>query len=142
MKLRRLFAIIGIALSCALFTSCAKEESSSKYESVLWIGNYPTQTQNNDTKEMEEHTACISLQFARSGLECIVERGIVGMYSINRIIYEVKWYSKNTFTLCETQGGQTIQYYSGTIKGNKMSFEFLSCDKVERTIELEKVELN
>ena len=28
-----------------------------------------------------------------------------------------------------------------TIKGNKMSFEFLSCDKVERTIELEKVEL-
>ena len=141
MKLGRLFAIIGVALACALFSSCTKEESGSAFDSVLWTGTYPSQTLNNDTKEMEEHTAGISLQFARSGLECIVERGIVGMYSINRIIYEVKWYSKNTFTLCKTQGGQTIQYYSGTIKGKKMSFEFLSCDKVERTIELEKVEL-
>ena len=142
MKLRRLFAIIGVALACALVSSCTKEESGSASDNVLWTGTFPCQMLNNDTKEMEERTACISLQFRHSGLECIVYTGIVGMYAMNRTIYEVKWYSKENFTLCKTNGGQTIQYYSGTIKGNKMSFEFLSCDKVERTIELEKVELN
>ena len=141
MKLRRLFAIIGVALACALFSSCTKEESGSAFDNVLWTGTYPSQTLNNDTKEMEDHTSCISLQFCHSRLECIVDTGIVGLYAMNRRIYEVKWYSKDNFTLCKTNGGQTIQYYSGTIKGNKMSFEFLSCDKVERTIELEKVEL-
>ena len=142
MKLRRLFAIIGVALSCALFSSCTKEESGSAFDNVLWTGTYPSQMLNNDTKEWEEWTSCISLQFCHSGLECIVDTGIVGLLASNRSIYEVKGDSKENFTLCKTNGGQTIQYYSGTIKGNKMSFEFLSCDKVERTIELEKVELN
>lgn len=142
MKFGRLFAIIGVVLACALFSSCTKEESGSAFDSVLWTGTYPSQTLNNDTKEMEDHTSCISLQFCHSGLECIVDTGIAGAYGMNRTNYEVKWYSKENFTLCKTNGGQTIQYYSGTIKGNKMSFEFLSCDKVERTIELEKVELN
>lgn len=138
MKLTRFFTIIGVALIFVLSSSCTKEDSASAFESVFWSGTYPVQMLNNDTKEMEDHTGCTTLQFCRSGLECIVDTGIVGMFANNRSFYEVKWYSKENFTLCKTQGGQTIQYYSGTIKGNKMSFEFLSCDKVERTIELEK----
>ena len=141
MKLRRLFAVIGVALACTLFSSCTKEENGSAFDNVLWMGSYPSKMLNNDTKEWEEKTSYISLQFRHSGLECIVDTGIVGLLASNRSIYEVKWYSKEKFTLCKTNGGQTIQYYSGTIKGDKMSFEFLSCDKVERTIEMEKVEL-
>ena len=141
MKLRRLFAIIAVALSCALFSSCTKEESGPAFDNVLWMGTYPSRMLSSDTKEWEEWTSCISLQFCHVGLECIVDTGIVGLLAINRSIYEVKWHSKESFTLCKTNGGQTIQYYSGTINGDKMSFEILSCDKVERTIELEKVEL-
>lgn len=141
MKLGRLFAIIAVALSCALFSSCTKEESGPAFDNVLWTGTYPSRMLNNDTKEWEEWTSCISLQFCHVGLECIVDTGIVELLAINRSIYEVKRHSKESFTLCKTNGGQTIQYYSGTINGDKMSFEILSCDKVERTIELEKVEL-
>ena len=141
MELGRLFAIIAVALSCALFSSCTKEESGPACDNVLWTGTYPSRMLNNDTKEWEEWTSCISLQFCHAGLECIVDTGIVGLLAINRSIYEVKWHSKESFTLCKTNGGQTIQDYSGTINGDKMSFEILSCDKVERTIELEKVEL-
>lgn len=140
MKLKRFFSIIGVTLICVVSSSCTKEESSA-YESAIWSGTYPAQMLNNDTKEMEDHTGCITLQFCHSGLECIVDTGIVGMLATNRTIYEVNWYSKENFTLFKTQGGQTIQYYSGIIKGDKMSFEFLSCYKVERTIELEKFEL-
>ena len=141
MKLGRLFAIIAVALSCALFSSCTKEEIGPACDKVLWTGTYPSRMLNNDTKEWEELTSCISLQFCHVGLECIVDTGIVELLAINRSIYEVKRHSKESFTLCKTNGGQTIQYYSGTINGDKMSFEILSCDKVERTIELEKVEL-
>ena len=141
MKFGRLFAIIGVALVCALFSSCTKEEIGPACDKVLWTGTYPSRMLNNDTKEWEEWTSCISLQFCHVGLECIVDTGIVGLLAINRSIYEVKRHSKESFTLCKTNGGQTIQYYSGTINGDKMSFEIVSCDKVERTIELEKVEL-
>lgn len=141
MQFRRLLAIISVALTCAMMPSCTKEESASVFDSVLWTGTYPSQMLNNDTKEMEEWTSFIALQFCHSGTECIVDTGIAGLLATNRTIYEVKWYSKDNFTLCRTQGGQTIQYYSGNINGNRMTFEFLSCDKVERVIEMEKVEL-
>lgn len=140
MKLSRIFAIISIALSCALLSSCSKNEPSSPsslYGSSIWAGNYPAQLQNNDTGEFEDHTACISLEFNEDASECVVMTGIVGLLGTNRSKYSVKWYSKETFSLCETQGGQTIQYYSGTmVSSSTMSFEFLSCDKVERTVEL------
>ena len=67
----------------------------------------------------------------------MVETGIVGLIATNRPNYSVKWYSNDTFSLFETQGGQTIQYYSGTMASSStMSFEFLSCDKAEKTVEL------
>ncbi len=146
MKLIQFLAAVTFVVLCALFSSCEKEESSceneenaSAYHFATWYGTYPSKMLNNDTKEMEDCTSCIFLQFCHSGIECIVDKGIVGLLGINRSIYDVKWFSKEKFTLCKTQSGQTIQYYSGTINGSKMSFEFLSCDKIERTIELEKI---
>lgn len=136
MKITRIIAIIGIALSCPLLSSCSKNGPSSLYGSSFWAGNYPAQLQNNDTGDIEEYTACISLEFNDDASGCVVETGIVGLLATNRTSYSVKWHSTETFTLYEARGGQTIQYYSGTIIGDKMSFEFLSCDRVERTIEL------
>ncbi len=140
MKLTRIIAILSIAFLCALLSSCSKEgpsTPSSLYGSSFWAGNYATQLQNNDTGEFEDHTACISLQFNKDASDCMVETGIVGLIATNRTRYSVKWYSNDRFSLCETHGGQTIQYYSGTmVSSSTMSFELLSCDKVEKTIEL------
>lgn len=86
---------------------------------------------------MEGYTASISLEFNDDASVCTVETGIAGLYSANMTKYSVKWHSNDKFTLYETQGGQTVQYYSGTmVGGGTMSFEFLSCDKVEKTVEL------
>ena len=68
MKLGRLFAIIAVALSCALFSSCTKEEIGPACDKVLWTGTYPSRMLNNDTKEWEELSSCISLQFCHVGL--------------------------------------------------------------------------
>lgn len=125
---------------CMLTTSCNKDPNPNSFD--VWSGTYTVQMLNNDTKEMEDHLACITLEFGNKRRECTVYLGIMGgLLATNRIIYEVKWYSKDTFSLCETKGGQTIQYYSGSITGGKMKFEFLSCDKVERTVELERIYL-
>lgn len=139
MKLSRIIAILSIAFSCALSSSCTNggpSTPSSLYGLSFWAANYPTQLLNNDTGETEDHTACITLQFNEDALECVVETGIVGLIAVNRTRYSVKWYSDKTFSLYMDQGGQIIQYYSGTMDGSTMSFEFLSCDKVERTVEM------
>ena len=139
MKLNSFLAAVTFVILCSLFSSCEKEERASAFHFASWYGTYPMQELNNDTNEIEESTAYISLQFCNSGLECIVNTGIMGMIANMKRTYDVKWYSKETFTLSESNGGQTIHYYSGNINGSKMSFEFLSCDKVERTIVLEKI---
>lgn len=140
MKPSRIIAIIGTVLSCTLLPSCSKEDSSSpasQYGSSVWAGNYATQTLNNDTGEFEDQTACITLEFNEDASDCAVITSAVGLIGMNKIRYSVKWYSNKSFSLYETQGGQTIQYYSGKmLSSSTMSFEFLSCDKVEKTVEL------
>lgn len=136
MKKTRILAIIIVALTSTLAASCTKEDVSSG--SSMWIGTYPIQIENNDTG-IEDTTAHVVLELNYKLLESAVTTSIDGLLSANRIVYETQWSSKDTFTLCKTAAGQTIQYYSGKIDGSKMSFEFLSCDKVERTIELSQV---
>ena len=140
MKLTKIIAIIFIALCCVMFHSCTKAEPSQPFGSSIWSGHYPVQMLNNDTKEMEDHTACISLEFSHSGYECTVVTGIVGMYATSRTNYDVKWYSELNFSLSVSKSGQTIVSYGGTINDKLMSLNFLSCDKIERTIELVKAE--
>lgn len=144
MKYSRLTRFVGalcVALMCFALSSCSERTDGNPYSATLWQGFYPVQTENNDTGEREDHTAYVELQFSKSGMECTVARYIVGLDSMSLTKYAVEWYSSVRFVLYESQAGQTIQYYSGTINGNKMSFEFLSCDKVERTIELERLDL-
>lgn len=141
MKFIRIIEILSIALTCAMLSSCSKKgptTPSSLYGSSFWAANYPTQLQNNDTGELENYTACISLQFNEDASECVVETGIMGLFATNRTKFSVKWHSNETFTLYKDQGGQTIQYYSGTMTSSStMSFDFLSCDKVNRTVEMQ-----
>lgn len=131
---------IVVLLSLVLVSSCSKDGDASVYDKTVWSGTYHVNVEGSETEECDDYTACISLEFHHDASECALYTGLVGdMYAANRRMYEVRWYSKSTFALCETSGGQTIQYYSGTIDGDRMSFDFLSCDKVERTIELVKV---
>ena len=130
------FTVIALAL-CALLASCSKNEPSSPsslYGSSFWACNYTAQIPDNELGENHY----ISLQFNTDASDCEVETSIVGQpSSINRTKYSVKWNSNDTFTLFETQGGQTIQYYCGTmVSSSTMSLDLLSCDKVERTVEL------
>ena len=141
MKAKGILGIVCIALTCVLLSSCTDEDPNSQYASSIWFGQYAVQMQNNDTGEFENYTATVTLDFNDDATECAVTTGIKGLYAANRKTYSVKWYSGKNFTLYETQGGQTTQYYSGTIVSNDtMSFEFLSCDKVERTVELRMTE--
>lgn len=139
MKHIRFITAFILASLCTVFSSCGKEEFGSSIDTSQWFCSYPVQVECNDSEVWEDRTASIILQFTKSGQECIVDTSIEGLYSNNRVCYDVKWYSGDTFCLCETRGGQTIQYYSGTIRGNQITFEFLSCDKVERTIVLSKL---
>ena len=133
------FSFLALAL-CAIFSSCSKnvpDSPSSLFGSSFWAGNYDTKLENNDTGELEDYTACISLQFNDDASDCVFETGIVGLIATSRAKYSVKWYSNQTFTLYDVQGGRTIRYYSGTMASSStMGFEFLSCDKVEKTVEL------
>ena len=139
MKITRIFATVIIALTCAFATSCTKEEVNSNSDYSMWLGSYPIQIENNDTGAKEDATGHVMLELNLRPLESAVTNSIDGLLSANRVIYELQWSSKNTFTLSKTAAGQTIQYYSGTINGDKIFFEFLSCDKVERTVELSRV---
>jgi len=131
MRLLRIIIIFG-----SLFSSCSKNSLPPDYGSSIWAGNYPTQTLNNDSGLYEDHTACITLYFNQNASECDVTTGIVGLLATNMTKYSVNWDSNATFTLYNTKAGQTIQYYSGTITGSTMSLDILSCDTIERPIDL------
>lgn len=137
MKLIKLITAITLALVCAAFPSCSEDEMELGL--ATWYGDYPAREWNSDTGEWYEDTVCIVLQFDHSGRECIIMRGIRGLYAASRTKYNVDWSSREQFTLYDIQGGQRTSYYSGTINGDRMKFEFLSCDKVERIVELVKV---
>lgn len=126
MKLIRtlfLAAWIGVlAISC--------NEIEDNYDNSVWAGEYPIQVQNGTTGEMEDQTAVITLGFHDDGLKCSMMHGIAGMYGMSLVKYDVQWTSGVTFSLTKTAGGQTMTCYSGTVSGNKMSLDALSCDQV------------
>ena len=136
MILSKLFAIFAIALMP--LSSCTKEkkEADYDYKSSSWYGTYPVEMLNNDTQELEEHTACIGLEFCNEGNECVVTTGISDMYASNMARLEVKWNSGTSFVLYLSISGQTNTWYSGKISGNKMSLDLYSCNEVWKTVEL------
>ena len=128
------FVMLGVL--CLAFSACTKEETCP-YSDSVWTGEYPIETQNGTTGVMVEMTGTISLNFQNGGMDCIVEKGIAGLYSVNWIKYETRWATKNSFTLYESYGGRYPHIsYSGTIRGGIMTLEMLSFDSVVATYEL------
>lgn len=128
------------ALLCSLLLSCSKMEP--EYGSSMWLGACPVMTENGTTGDPEEHTAGIFLSFSPDGYKCTMTQGIKDLYESSMATYPVDWSASDTFTLYSNHKGQKIQLYSGKIEGEKMLFEFLSCDCIERTFELTRVYTN
>ena len=119
--IQRLFVLLAV-----LAVSCSKQEVS--YDGTRWAGDY----------ELEDQTACIELFFQDDAKVCRFWSGLVGLISANLTIYDVNWSSGNSFSLSRSAGGQTIVSYAGEIYGDRMFLYFLSCDKVERTVVLQR----
>lgn len=124
--LRRIVGFMAIVLSLAL--SCTKQDVT--YEDSLWCGEYPAQTLNGTTGELEDQTAVILLQFSGGGQTCSVFHGYVGLLGMSYVRYDVNWSSEASFSLSRSAGGQTIISYSGEIGGNTMSLDAYNCDGI------------
>ena len=129
--IQRLFVLLAV-----LAVSCSKQEVS--YDGTTWSGDYTTKTQNGTTGELEDQTAWIDLLFQDDAKVCRFWSGLAGLISTNLTIYDVNWSSGNSFSLSRSAGGQTIVSYAGEIYGDRMFLYFLSCDKVERTVVLQR----
>ena len=131
-------AITGVI--CLTLVSCSKE-SMNVYSDYVWCGEFPIQTVNGTTGETEDHTGTIMIQFLNSGNECVIYTGISGLMAANRIKYEVRWSGKDNFALYSYSGHQSLHEYSGTIKGETMDLQALSCDGIAATYELSRIPL-
>ena len=65
--------------------SCEKEQSHWLNES--WCGEYETTMFNNDTGEIKDYIAAIVLEFSDDRSECIVTKGVEGLYASSRKTY-------------------------------------------------------
>ena len=132
-----LMKAMGIAcLTVLMAVSCTKVENV--FDETSWQGEYPVQLENGTTGEMEDHVATIALSFQHNGTDCTVETGVVGLYAANRVWYEVQWSGKNTFSLVQSQGGQSLTIYSGKISGDEMALEAWNCDSVAYSCSLRR----
>ena len=129
---KRFFAALG---ALCLLCSCTKIVQNP-YSTSMWNGEYPVQTLNGTTGELEDHTGIICLYFRKDGEECIVETGIADMYATNRTTYQARWSNELNFTLYESSGDQSVDCYSGAIGGGKLTLKALNCDGVAATYEL------
>ena len=133
-------AVAAVSVLCLTFVACTKEETDP-YSNYVWTGEFPIETQNGTTGEMEEHTGVIMLQFLNSGNECIVDIGIAGLFGMNRMKFEARWSGKESFALYRSSGGQSLLEYTGIISGDKMKLEVLNCDSVAACYNLSRMPL-
>ena len=125
---------MAIVLSLAL--SCTKQDVT--YEDSLWCGEYPAQTLNGTTGELEDRTAVIMLHFNGGGQTCSVYHGYAGLLGMSQVKYDVNWSGGDSFSLSRSAGGQTIISYSGEIGGNTMSLDAYNCDGIADTFVLKR----
>ena len=134
------FAAIIAGIVCLTLVSCSKGRLNI-YSDSAWAGEYPVQTENGTTGELEDHTGYIMLQFLNNGIECTIYTGISGMIGTNCRKFEARWSGKDSFALYRTSAHQSLLEYSGTITGDKMTLQALNCDSVAATYELSRISL-
>ena len=140
MKLELKHIVVAALGALLLVCSCSKT-GQNPYSGSYWSGEYPVQTLNETTGEMEDHIGVIGLYFQKEGAECILETGIAEMYAAIRETYLVNWQDMFTFTLFQTAGDQSMVYFSGVISGGNMTLRAFSCDGVSATYELTRLML-
>ena len=121
----RLFIITVI-----LAVSCTKPEVN--YDGTTWTGG--------------DDSLGLDLIFQEGSRVCHLwayDKSLLGdeealWDSMIQIDYDVKWYSRNSFSLTLSDAGQTIVYYTGEIYGEKMLLYVISCDKVEKCLVLQQ----
>lgn len=120
MKKSRNLAIATLGALCLLSSSCSLEAPQQVMPPVYY-GEFPVEMTNGTTGEIEAHTMVMAVYFWHSQMECYVETGIAGLYSANRIIYEVRWDNGKDFSLYDRWGDASRgPRYVGFVEGDKM----------------------
>ena len=113
----RILAILAV-ISC--LCSCEKEQKHH-WLSRVWVGEYETQVQNNDTGEYTTVTAGIVLTFSDDKTQCTVERGYSDLLSMNSKTYYADVYDDaKTFSLREYPGDVELVYTSEMVSGKRI----------------------
>jgi hypothetical protein len=154
--MKTFYQIIVVALAGLLTVACT--DVGSAYGDSSWYGEYETRFVDGEVSVPTFMTTSILLTFSEDGQECCAlygSKGIDGMMcydnydylGASQSKYVVLWSSWNSFTLSIPLVGQldgsmeqAIVVYAGKISGRKMKLDLISCDRVEKTIELKKTD--
>lgn len=80
--MKRIIFITAVAVCL-----CACEKEQSHWLNERWCGEYETTMINNDTGEIKDYIAAIVLEFSDDRSECIVTKGVEGLYASSRKTY-------------------------------------------------------
>lgn len=124
--------LLNVLLLALFAVSCSKEQNLGD---SVWTCEYPIQTQNGTTKELEDHTATMSIAFSSDITTAQLMTSIAGMYAANMRICDVEWRNKNktSFYLTVLTDSSNGYNYSGSISGKTMHLKDLKAD-IERKL--------
>ena len=126
--------ILTIITAIICMCSCEKEQAHWLYD--RWSGEYDTTMTNNDTGKKEEHVASISLEFSEDRSECIVTKGIQGMYGSTRNTYCAYLNeSEDSFVLNEGDYDSRILFWGNITEDQALILNWYSGEKL-MTVEL------
>jgi hypothetical protein len=80
--MKRIIFIMAVAVCL-----CSYEKEQSHWLNERWCGEYETTMINNDTGEIKDYIAAIVLEFSDDRSECIVTKGVEGLYASSRKTY-------------------------------------------------------
>lgn len=112
--MKRIFIILT---TIACLCSCEKQEQPHWLHNI-WSGTYDITMTNNDTEESEPHFAIITLQFSDDRSECVLEKGVQGLFAITRKTYRAYLNEQEkTFVLNEGDHDSRL-LYMGSVKSD------------------------
>ena len=117
--------ILAILVTIICLCSCEKQEKSH-WLFNMWGGDYDITMINNDTREYEPHIAGISLEFSDDRSECVVQKGVKGLYAITRKTYKAYLNeTEKSFVLNDGDYDSTILYWGRITEGGRCSLNFV-----------------
>ena len=127
--------ILSVLAAVVCLWSCEKREEY-RWLADVWVGEYDIVMENNDTGEKEPHVACIVLEFSDDRSECVVQRGVEGMYTVIKKTYKAYLNdAEKSFVLNEGDYDSRILYW-GKLDGGRLVLNWYSGEEL-MTVELE-----